>query len=294
MIRMSRPIANAPAEWLKVAEGERARVIEALGVEHRAYRARRRTSGVKEEFKFAFKFEAFGDDRLRKALNHVYKCKCAYCESYFGATQPVAVEHYRPKGAVIDGDERIKPAYYWLAADWDNLLPSCTDCNSPRRQVTDSDGIPRVRGKGNHFPLEPGSTRARSPGKEKAERPLLLHPEHDDPELHLEFLTKDDRLGITRPALVKGKPSEKGKASIEVYALDRVGLVTGRLSVAKKLVSHLKNTAKYERLRHENPDFEADYQESILDLRDSYLDPSSPYLAMVRQIVSARLPNVNL
>ena len=85
----------------------------------------------------------------------------------------MAVEHYRPKGEVLEGNLRLRPGYYWLAATWDNLLPSCTDCNSPRRQE-ESGGTVRVRGKGKYFPLAKGSRRAKSPGAESRENPLLL------------------------------------------------------------------------------------------------------------------------
>ena len=44
------------------------------------------------------------------------------------------MEHYRPK-ARVSTEQGDKPGYYWLAARWENLLPSCTDCNSPRKQV---------------------------------------------------------------------------------------------------------------------------------------------------------------
>ncbi|MEF9674035.1 hypothetical protein QNM99_25505 [Pseudomonas sp. PCH446] len=44
------------------------------------------------------------------------------------------VEHYRPKGAV--SEDASHPGYWWVAMDWDNLLPSCIDCNRKRKQVT--------------------------------------------------------------------------------------------------------------------------------------------------------------
>jgi hypothetical protein len=92
------------------------------------------------------------DVRLRDAL---YKAampfllklsqqKCAYCESVITASQPGDVEHYRPKGRIRDENGNIvttvrcapgspHPGYWWLAYRWDNLLPSCTDCNRLRR-----------------------------------------------------------------------------------------------------------------------------------------------------------------
>lgn len=298
MIKVSRPISGAPTVWLTKAATERQEVIAAFQAARKESVARQKKLKKKApEFSFSFEFKVYGDELLRDAINRVYGYKCAYCESDFGATQPVAVEHYRPKGEVLEGGDRVKPAYYWLAADWENLLPSCTDCNSPRKQVDSPDGKKRVRGKGNHFPLEPGSKRARSPGKETEERPLLLHPELGEPGEHLEFLAEEDRAGLIRAALVSGQPSEKGVQSIEVYALDRPGLQQARQKVAAKLLSHLRNTRASEGRYRANPTdaaLKAEYDENVADLKRCYLDSGNGYSAMARQIVKARLPGVAL
>ena len=78
---------------------------------------------------------AYKADDVKATLEQAFRGKCAYCESAYSAAQPMAVEHYRPKGEVVIAGKRTPPGYYWLASAWDNLLPSCTDCNSPRRQV---------------------------------------------------------------------------------------------------------------------------------------------------------------
>ena len=63
-----------------------------------------------------FTFKAYKNKTVRKALNGAFHFKCAYCEAFFGATQPVAVEHYRPKSAVVGANGKLKkPGYYWLA-----------------------------------------------------------------------------------------------------------------------------------------------------------------------------------
>jgi len=299
VIRVARPVRKAPTDWTPKAAAERRAVLEAYRKARKAYLARKKKAKGKKPppFTFSFEFKVYGDGALRDALNRFYGFKCAYCETYFGASQPVAVEHWRPKGEVIDEGKRIKPAYYWLAADWENLLPSCTDCNSPRRQITEADGKKIVRGKGNHFPLERGSRRARSPGKERNERPLLLNPERDDPERHLEFLTDDRNAGVIRAALVGRKPSPKGLASIEVYALDRFGLLTGRKTHALRLLSHLRNTIDSchdHRRKPRDADLKHRYQRNLADLKQLFLDPANPYVAMVRQIVRARLPGVSV
>ena len=292
MIRVRRPQALAPSDWTRKAVAERKAAIAAYRVAAAAFRKSRKKG---KRLEFMFPFAIYGDVLLRDALNAVYGYKCAYCESYFGGTQPVAVEHYRPKGEVIEGSVRLKPGYYWLAATWKNLLPSCTDCNSPRRQVT-QDGKKVVRGKGNFFPLAAGSRRARAPGQEKREKPLLLHPELDQPGKHLDFPTDRERAGIVRPMLQRGRPSPKGEASIDVYALDRPQLVRARKNFADRLLSHLRNTRNSERRFRANPgdsDLEQEYRENIADLV-KFLAPDQPYSAMARQIAKAELPGLKI
>ena len=292
MIHVKRPQAMAPSDWTRKAVAERKAAIAAYRVAAAAFRKSRKKG---KRFEFMFPFAIYGDVLLRDALNAVYGYKCAYCESYFGGTQPVAVEHYRPKGEVIEGSVRLKPGYYWLAATWKNLLPSCTDCNSPRRQVT-KDEKKVVRGKGNFFPLAPGSRRARAPGQEKREKPLLLHPELDQPGKHLDFPTDRERAGIVRPMLQRGRPSPKGEASIDVYALDRPQLVRARKNFADRLLSHLRNTRNSERRFRANPgdsDLEQEYRENIADLV-KFLAPDQPYSAMARQLAKAELPGLKI
>jgi hypothetical protein len=301
MIRMARPMVNAPAAWLPKATRETADAVAAYRTarkEWMAARAKAKARSAKKlpELAFSFKYKVYGDELLRDAVNRVYQYKCAYCESNFGATQPVAIEHYRPKGEVIEGTVRVKPGYYWLAATWENLLPSCTDCNSPRRQVVASDGAKAVRGKGNYFPLEPGTKRASAPGKEAGEKPLLLHPEVDDPALHLEFVTDLPGAGIIRPSLIGGQQSLRGTASIEVYALDRPQLQERRRAHAKRLLSHIRNTKLTERAYRANPNDHAakrDYDENMKDLGE-FLLQAAEYCAMSRQIAKAAIPGLAL
>jgi hypothetical protein len=290
MIRVTRQEQLAPAPWLTRAQAETAQAIQAYKAALAAYR---KLKGRDKKLGFTFKYKVYGDDLLRDALNQVYGFKCAYCETYF-AGQPVAVEHYRPKGAVIEGKDRL-PGYYWLAATWRNLLPSCTDCNSPRRQEM-ADGKKVVRGKGNRFPLAPGSRRARAPGQEARENPLLLHPEIDFPEKHVEFAVDRQRAGIIRPALQNGQPSPKGVASIDVYALDRPQLTQARADFAIRLLAHLRNTRQTEadhRARPGDARLKKRYDENLAELL-TFIKPGQPYCAMARQMVRAELPGLKI
>lgn len=192
-------------------------------------------------------FHAYGSADVRDTLNQAFSFKCAYCESSYGPTQPVAIEHYRPKSRVTvavrqpDGTVKNvpKPGYYWLASQWENLLPSCTDCNSPRGQLVPGADKPRTLGKANQFPIASEAKRATRPGEEQHERRLLLHPYYDSPQEHLRFVNDPDSLtdGEVQPAPLgrAGRPSPMGKESIEVYALQRRELINARKAMLTRV-----------------------------------------------------------
>jgi uncharacterized protein (TIGR02646 family) len=231
-----------------------------------------------------FTFNAYKNRSVRRALNAAFHFKCAYCEAYFGATQPVAVEHYRPKSAVIGADGKLKkPGYYWLAGTWDNLLPSCTDCNSAREQEVAGED-PRTMGKANKFPLENEQARAKKPKQEKKEKRLLLHPYLDHPERHLVF----DAEGGVKPARsAQGRESKKAVASIEVYALRRTGLATDRARVATIVRASVKRIGDLRILFGRTGDQLAEQmlREEIQTLK-GFLADTQPYSAMAKQLAS--------
>lgn len=240
-----------------------------------------------EEFKT---FAAYSSDSVKEALNAAFAFKCAYCETFYGATQPVDIEHYRPKSGFMvkdpaTGKEKlVKPGYYWLAARWGNLLPSCIDCNRSRRQRL-ADGTVLSSGKANQFPISSEAKRARAPGKEKSEPRLLLHPALDKPRRHLEF---DAEEGIVRPVVSQaGKASAKGAASITVYALLRDGLVRARKARQKLIRKELKVARVLAQTLDQNgpdPDLEELLAESLGTLRD-FMAADAPYAAMARQMI---------
>lgn len=229
-----------------------------------------------------FSFNAYKNKTVRKALNAAFHFKCAYCEAFFGATQPVAVEHYRPKSAVVRADGKLKkPGYYWLAGTWINLLPSCTDCNSAREQEIEGED-PRTMGKANKFPIKNEKTRAKRPKQESKEQRLLLHPYLDHPERHLVF----DEQGGVKPALTARGESDKGVQSIEAYALRRPGLATDRKRVATLVLASVKRIGRERiRLGQGDPLAEEALREEIAMLK-SFIAETSPYSAMARQLAS--------
>lgn len=219
-------------------------------------------------------FSAYSSGAVKTALDMLFHGKCAYCESHYARTQPVDVEHYRPKGGV-EGVEGHR-GYWWLAMAWDNLLPSCIDCNRRRRQVTpDAESPSMLRflengdynraqaintGKQTAFPLARDSFRASGEADDpELELRLLLDPTRDDPGLHLGYwIASDHPVALIHPrpvdpshSPVLPRPGEDhaslaetaaqqgvsamGAVSIQVYGLNRLPLVQARTRALRDL-----------------------------------------------------------
>ncbi|MCD9855774.1 hypothetical protein LUD75_13705 [Epilithonimonas sp. JDS] len=158
----------------------------------------------------------YGHSSVKKILKNSQHNKCCFCEKdqvdEFGA-----VEHFRPKKGykINKKDKLIRPGYYWLAFDWDNLFFVCSGCNSTKY-------------KGNRFPIVDEKLRAKNHHADyKSEESLLLHPsgDHDkNPERHITFE------GPLPKELTKF-----GKATIEICGLDRDALNNKR----KKLLEDI-------------------------------------------------------
>ena len=94
----------------------------------------------------------YAHDELKISLERLFHGKCAYCESHIGAAD-WDVDHFRPKGRVTERADH--PGYYWLTYEWENLYPSCNNCNQHRRGRplwADSTRQPSG-GKADQFPL---------------------------------------------------------------------------------------------------------------------------------------------
>lgn len=287
MIIVIKDRSRVPPEWLAKAADERERAIEHF---ERRKRPRPGSKDRRKKPRKPFKtFSAYKDDALRDLLNDIFQFKCAYCESYYGATQPVAIEHYRPKGAVIVNGTQEKPGYYWLAADWDNLFPTCTDCNSRRTQDL-ADGSRQVAGKGNEFPLADNKKRARtSRSNLMREEPLLLNPSvsTDSPAQHLEFLLDGD-VGVVRSVAA----SIKGTESIRVYALNRRGLVRARKDrvLTIRFACETARGAFLQTKAHpRSKDIRAEYHRCLHEVL-RLLSPDQPFLSIARAVVASAFP----
>lgn len=265
----------------------------------------------------SFGFKAYKDDGVKAALHALFHGKCAYCESFYQAQAPVDVEHFRPKGAVEGEDDH--DGYWWIAMAWDNLLPSCIDCNRRRRQQTPvavasltelHEGATETvsSGKKDAFPI--GGTRARREGdKLDQEKPLLIDPSREDPVRFLEFHIDHDRpLGLVLPRTPPGnggppdaeadENAVRGAVSIQVYGLNRLGLVQERTRILRRLeflrhlVTEIDDTAaKLSRQRSRVAKEAATRLEGLSDLivqeMASMAEPDQPYSALARQWLEA-------
>ncbi|OOR17060.1 retron system putative HNH endonuclease [Bacillus cereus] len=231
------------------------------------------------------KFSAYKDGEVKQSLNKLFHGKCAYCETKYIHVHPVDIEHYRPKGGfqMQRNGKLEKPGYYWLAAEWSNLLPTCIDCNRERNHCI-RDGITIKTGKGNLFPIEDETKRVRNHnGNIAQERPLLINPYFDEPEDYLEF-TID---GIVRPKVGNDNILKKAKESIEIYGLQRPHLVEERRMVCLSISTHfVRIKFIIEKIKQYPNDvsFEEELKKEIRQLME-FTRPNKPYSLMARQII---------
>ncbi len=150
---------------------------------------------------------------IKDALMTLYHGKCAYCETYDPSPH---VEHYRPK----------RGGYYWLAYSWDNLIISCSQCNTK---------------KGNQFPImgqkasfhntpeEMAQINMLSEDYDKKEQPLLLMPERMSGDIENIWAFNQDGAIVLN--------NERIRKSCEVYGLNREELCKRRKKIWDELIN---------------------------------------------------------
>lgn len=242
MIRIERPPGSP--ETLQVA-GERKTEenCEAYELRPDDYR-----SGAK---KFNFDNAVYGHESVKSTLLQAQHDKCCYCESKFGATSYGAVEHFRPKGPVQQGQGRGRehPGYYWLAYSWNNLLVSCERCNTSHKRSLFPLANPELRARCHHDDVD-------------REIPLFVDPAREDPRRHIRF-----RGPAVEPL------TEIGRETILGLGLRRSGLEEARrtkLNILKGLRRVLESVG------------EQDEVESARQYLEAAFRPEAEYSAMVR------------
>ncbi|PTX61615.1 uncharacterized protein (TIGR02646 family) [Kordia periserrulae] len=241
----------------------------------------------------AFKFNVYSHADVKEALIKMGKGKCAYCESDILATYVGDIEHFRPKGEIeeLKPTGNSKPGYYWLAADWDNLLFSCRNCNQKSKQATATVAEAKSMGKMNQFPLFDENQRVRSHEddiEEEEKVRLLLNPCKENPE---EYFKYDINSGVIKPKKRKEFLKQRALSSIKVFALQRVPLVMER---EKKAILISAQMQRVEEAFINYNDFINDPERAEkfgkvlqreMETLQSFLDPKEEYLGLARQMI---------
>lgn len=202
--------------------------------------------GAKKNKGESFTYKAYKGDDVRIALEALFHGKCAYCETTYAASAPVDIEHYRPKGAVAEDEGH--GGYWWVAMDWDNLLPSCIDCNRKRWQVlvepstslatlaATTKPATKLAGKKDSFPLADTGVRALAEQNHfTGEHALLLDPCRDDPGISLIYsFDPAYPAGLIMPAGDVYQQT-RGAVSVQIYGLNRQKLVQDRTRMLRRL-----------------------------------------------------------
>jgi uncharacterized protein (TIGR02646 family) len=239
----------APATLVRSGEAHARELCAAYDADPELYR-----SG---KVKMPIRRSIYTSDAVKAELEASHHGKCCYCET--SIPKPYAhshVEHWRPKASSRQGrhQDSIFPGYYWLAYSWDNLLLSCTFCNSSN--------------KGDLFPLDDPTARARHHGMPlEEETPSILKPDGDkNPRDHITFHFELP-VGLT----------SLGSKTIEVLGLDspahelrlrRLREIGLSIEISMNLMKSVDPVARQ-------------YAERFRDFVNKAVGPEQPYSAMV-------------
>ncbi len=235
----------------------------------------------------SFSYGRYSEDSVKDALQRLCHGKCAYCEIRLRTASWEDVEHWRPKNAVIlnDGSEH-KPGYYWLGAEWTNLLPSCQHCNRRSRHDDVRDDSIEQTGKQSLFPVDNEADRWLDRTQPDVETPLLLDPTEDDPSRYLRI----DEGAVIHEKQAEGLDNLRAKESIEIYGLNRVELVTERQEHRARVVSWIRDVKRELRRydRETDPEEKREsvdvIKEKLAFLKQERAD-TSPYLFMKKPLI---------
>lgn len=234
------------------------------------------------------KFSVYSNSEVKESLIDLFNGKCAYCESKFLHVYSGDIEHFRPKGEILTKESvTLKPGYYWLAADWDNLLLTCRNCNQKLKHLIVGETEKKTMGKMNQFPLTDSTKYVldhNNDVKNEEEYRLLIQPCIDNPEEHLEFDIKN--------GVIKGL-TDKGKKSIEVYVLQRIPLVQSREKLLLDIKAQIQRVIDAVNNVNDSLDTATSNKRVFFDMvlkremkrLKKFLDEDEEYIAMAKQII---------
>ena len=235
------------------------------------------------------KFSVYSNSEVKESLIDLFNGKCAYCESKFLHVYSGDIEHFRPKGEVLTKENVTrKPGYYWLAADWDNLLLTCRNCNQKLKHLIIGETEKKTMGKMNQFPLtdsEKYVLNHNSNLSDEEDYRLLIQPCIDNPEEHLEF---DIEYGVIRGV------TDKGKKSIEVYVLQRIPLVQSREKLLIDIKAQIQRVIEAVKNVNDSLDTATSNKRVFFDMvlkremkrLKKFLNEDEEYIAMAKQIIN--------
>ncbi|WP_420573277.1 hypothetical protein [Kordia sp.] len=190
----------------------------------------------------------------------------------------------------------IKPGYYWLAADWDNLFLSCRNCNQKSKQLLANATELESVGKMNQFPLLKEELRLKTHTeklKKEEKVRLLINPSIEDPEEYFEY---DIESGVIRAKKTDDLTEKRAIASIKVYSLQRVPLVHLR---EKKIVDISRQMKRVEKaMRNVNKFYDENDEEThsfVEDLKfelgvlKEFIDTEKEFVGLAKQMIGTFL-----
>lgn len=261
-------------------------------------------------------YSAYKD--AREFLSQAFHGKCAYCESKIVSIYSGDVEHFRPKSAYNNDSEQdlVKPGYFWLAADWKNLLFACPFCNQTNTHRVMENGLVQkiVLGKLNQFPLETEAHRLNhAHGQsyltdvdayriafdlEESQR-LLVEP-CIDKDVETLFAYREDGIIVVGEGL-NALNYKRAQTSIRVYALNRLTLTQAR----KEKIIQIKTQIRRVEIAIQNFNnymnnsleewtwFEGILRDEMTHLR-RYMDADQEYAGLARYIINKYFIAANL
>lgn len=208
--------------------------------------------------KFKFDNKLYAHPKIKTALINLQSGKCCFCESKVLHVSDGDIEHFRPKAAYkqLNSDKLIRPGYFWLTYDWDNLFLACLKCNQ--------------RNKGNMFPLIDDSQRAQYQNFDlQKEEPYFIHPQFDVPEEHIDF----------EGAFIKPKnKSIRGKNTILELNLERNALYDTRKE-KYDIVKAMIGLYQISPMSHDELNIT---KQDVKDLLNKFISSKSEYSGMIK------------